>query len=617
MKKFLLLVIVLLIAIGYYFYPKPVPELVTNIASAKAARQTGSGPVIGFEDANNTLAWLGIPFARPPVNELRWRAPRAAEPWQEQLETIGYNNACVQLWGPLSGESGAAGEVVGNEDCLYLNVWAPATGSDQSSEKLPVMLWIHGGGNTIGTANTYPASVLAGGENVVVVTINYRLGLLGWMSHPALRGSDTDALDGSGNYGILDMIAALAWVQSNIANFGGDPENVTIFGESAGGRNVYSLLVSPLAKGLFHKAIAQSGSIASTPRWHAENYRDDEQPGTALSSREWLAGQLMDAGLAADHDAARAAQLLMTDPEILAFMHARTPQEILAGALREGVALAGMYNSPQNIRDGSVLPQESILSRLGSLENYNSVPLMTGTNRDEYKLFMAQDPAYIEKSFCLFPRIKNLDAYNADSAYGSDFWKASSVDAVANLISRHPGQSVYAYRWDWDEGTTSWGVDYAKLIGAGHGIEVSYVFGDFGSSIFLPGFYTDENISGRDMLSRQMRSYWAEFARSGNPGKGRDGELSDWQAWQNDEINLMLLDTAADGGLRMVQQPMTVAMLKDRLQNDPRLSQQDRCAIFSDLFFKSNTGDDYWDADEFASLGCDRQDPWDLQYFFK
>ncbi|MEZ5572562.1 MAG: carboxylesterase family protein [Halioglobus sp.] len=312
-----------------YFAPDASKTGTALTLDQSSARDTHSGPIVGAADADNTYAWLGIPFAAAPVGDLRWRAPRPVKPWQTVRETIAFREPCVQLSGPLDGLPDDDRAVVGSEDCLYLNVWAPRAHSSAGDDKLPVMFWIHGGGNTIGTANTYPGNHLAGGEQVVVVTINYRLGFFGWMSHPALRGMDRDALDSSGNYANLDMIAALKWVQANIANFGGDPDNVTIFGESAGGRNVFALLASPLAKGLFHRAISQSGSVATTPRWRAENFRDDPQPGQTLSSREWLSSQLQNAGLATDPAGAKAIQATMSDHAVAEFMYARSAQQVL------------------------------------------------------------------------------------------------------------------------------------------------------------------------------------------------------------------------------------------------------------------------------------------------
>jgi para-nitrobenzyl esterase len=608
--KFKLLAFVAIVSIiAIYLWQKPTPQPIVRIALPEAIRDTVAGPVIGFVDEDDTLGWLGIPFAAPPLGELRWAAPRLPQPWQKNRDAIAFENTCVQLWGPLVGITGEEGQVVGNEDCLYLNVWAPRNNSDIDSVGLPVMFWIHGGGNSIGTANTYPGHRLAGGENVVLVTINYRLGLLGWMSHPALRGEGRSASDASGNYGNLDMIAALEWVQKNITSFGGDPDNVTIFGESAGGLNVYSLMASPPAKGLFHRAIAQSGSTSTTPLWRAENFTDGEQPGEALSSREWLSMQLQHAGKAQDRKTAKVAQLALSDEEILAFMHSRSPEQILKG-ISGG---AGMYRAPQNLRDGTILPKGSLLTLFQSPERYNDVPLMTGTNRDEAKLFMAQDPNFVERRFGFLPHIKDIDAYNQTSAYISDTWKARAVDEVAAVISANSKQAVYAYRWDWDEGAKSWLVDYSTLIGAGHGMEVAFVFDDFDGGILVPGFYNEENSPGRDELAREMRSYWSQFATTGDPASGRNGDLSKWDAWNDSGPNLMILDSTSSGGSKMSREPMTIAMLKQRLAEDTDIvDTKVRCRTHAELFLKVNSGDDYWNEQEYLDLGCAKYNPWTI-----
>ena len=230
-------------------------------SAPKSLARTTSGDVVGFEHEHATFVWKGIPFAAPPVNELRWRAPRPVQPWSEILEATEFGPACVQ---PPNREAGANAPeseyVVGQEDCLTLNVFAPRAAL-QDGHKLPVMFWIHGGANVLGSAQQYDAARLASDQNVVVVTINYRLGLFGWLRHPALRMEGDSAADRSGNYGTLDIIAALKWVQENISAFGGNSDKVTVFGVSAGGRNTWSMVQSPLAKGLFHGAIAQSGSL--------------------------------------------------------------------------------------------------------------------------------------------------------------------------------------------------------------------------------------------------------------------------------------------------------------------------------------------------------------------
>ena len=246
---------------------------------SESQRVIGSGSIIGFKDHYDTHAYLGIPYAAPPVGELRWRAPQAPTAWSDTFAATQYSAPCIQFWGLLAATAGEDGEVVGDEDCLTLSVWAPAHNQaelDQASPNYPVMLWIHGGGNDSGTGNLYQGHHLAGTKQVVVVSINYRLGLLGWLSQRAIRESATNPADASGNFGTLDIIAALQWVQQNIAAFGGDPNRVTIFGESAGGKNVYSMLLSPLAKGLFHGAIAQSGTADTTKLALAEDWSDNK-----------------------------------------------------------------------------------------------------------------------------------------------------------------------------------------------------------------------------------------------------------------------------------------------------------------------------------------------------
>ncbi|MCB1694514.1 MAG: carboxylesterase family protein, partial [Pseudomonadales bacterium] len=204
---------------------------------------TTTGDVVGFVDRFGARAWLGLPYAQPPVGDLRWRAPQPPRREAGLREALLAGNACPQKPSLLTTDTEAA--VTGSEDCLTLNIWSPP-----NAVNLPVMFWIHGGGNTIGHGAGYNGAYLATERKVVVVTINYRLGLFGWFRHPALaRG---DALDDSGNYGTLDMIAALNWVRDNIGQFGGDAGNVTVFGESAGAKDTLSMMASPLAKGLFH-----------------------------------------------------------------------------------------------------------------------------------------------------------------------------------------------------------------------------------------------------------------------------------------------------------------------------------------------------------------------------
>jgi len=224
--------------------------------SGNALVRVESGLARGAEGGADTLAWKGIAYAAPPVGELRWRAPNAPTTEDGVYEANRFGEQCVQ-YSPV-----IRGRVTGSEDCLYLNIWRPAS----ILERLPVYVWIHGGGNSIGSANFVPdyyGHSLASKGNLVFVSVNHRLGPFGWLTDPAIRAQE-DRADASGNFGTLDLIQALTWIKNNIESFGGDPTRVTIAGQSSGAINVLSLLVSELAAGLFHRAIVQSGAPNSS-----------------------------------------------------------------------------------------------------------------------------------------------------------------------------------------------------------------------------------------------------------------------------------------------------------------------------------------------------------------
>lgn len=623
MKKLLIAVGVIVVGGILFFAYKNGAVNVPNSADTSektvddsSRRQPAAGSFVGFSDDNNTHAWIGIPYAKPPVGTLRWRAPQPMLPLLDEMQAINYHAPCVQWANPLSGAIGEAGTVVGSEDCLTLNIWAPAFEPQDvpaGDEKLPVMVWIHGGGNTIGSSNSYQGDKLASDQNVIYVGLNFRLGVLGWFSHEAVRNTSIDPADASGNYGTLDLIAGLQWVQDNIEAFGGDPDNVTIFGESAGGRNVYSLLASPLAKGLFHKAISQSGSARTEKLARAENYSDDENPGMELSSNELMNRVLVTADRAGDRDDAKGLLDQMGSGEKMGFMRDRTVDEIFAAIGDPGGY--GMYGSPQNMRDGYVLPKVSSFELFKNKGAYNSVPMILGSNRDETKLFLAQSPKFVYKWFGVIPRIKDQNAYDTIAAYGSDQWKALSVDEPALLLSETQGD-VYTYRFDWDEGPETMLVDFSKLIGAGHGLEIAYVFGDFDGGISIPFLKTEENEAGRLALSDSMMNYWGEFSRTGNPGTGQDNKQVEWMAWSNDGLKTIIFDTEKDGGIRMSDTLMTVERVKSRMVRDPLLADQEAyCELYAQMFLLSYQVGDYWDEDEYASLGaegCSQYPPYEF-----
>ncbi|HYR95101.1 MAG TPA: carboxylesterase family protein [Candidatus Binatus sp.] len=558
-------------------------------------RTTLSGAVLGTAGRHGGDAWLGIPYARPPVGDLRWRAPQPPEPWTGTREAIRFAAPCPQLASPFGGISDVPeGKPGGSEDCLYLNVWAP-----KDARALPVMVWIHGGGNSVGQGGGFfDGSNLATTQGVVVLTLNYRLGPLGWFRHAALRGDGTTAAERSGNFTTLDLIRVLEWVRDDVAAFGGDPTNVTIFGESAGGTNVVTLLVSPLARGLFHRAIVESGGLRTATVDDAEHFSDDPVPGHQHSSSELLAALLVRDGLARDRAAAKARLGTMTREETARYLRAKTPGDLLTVAAPGN--FGGLLDMPIVFRDGVVLPREAPFDVLGKRGRYNRVPVMLGTTRDETKLFLFTNPVLVRRWFGVYPVVRDPVRYELAAEYGSKMWKAGAADELAIRLRNAKGPGVYVYRFDWDEEPKFLGADLGKLLGAAHAFEVPFVFGHFDLGPEGNRMWTRQNEPGRTALSAAMMSYWAEFAYAGDPGTGRRRELPRWRAWDGSgegKPTFVVLDTPAGGGIHMSSEVVTKASVLAQIDADPRMpSLDERCERFRELALYSG----YFTREEYA-----------------
>ena len=574
--------------------------------SSATVRQTSSGEVIGFEEDNGCHAWLGIPYAQAPVGGLRWKAPQPLSGWSGKYMALQWGSECNQFSSFLSNvPQGQNAQPIGCEDCLFLNIWVPAYTPDhlpEGSDRLPVMLWIHGGANTLGNGEI-TAKVLAMKYGLVLVSFNYRLGPFGWFAHPALRGADTTPLDRSGNYGTLDIIRALSWVNENISNFGGDPGNVTIFGGSAGGKNVLTMMLSPQAKGLFHRAIVESGVLGADTMAQAENYSDDAAPGDEFSSREVINRLLIADGTASDRAAAKAYQEQMSNEEIELYLRSKNNYDLLK-VFKPGYA--GMITMPNVLKDGFVMPMGNYLDLLSDKANYNSVPIIIGGNRDEYKLFMIMSPEYVDLPLGLPVHVKNQKLYDLTASYMSDMWKATGVDEVATALSASQPGEVWAYRFDWDEEPSILGINVASMLGASHSMEGGFVFNDFSEfmyPLFTSLLYTKSNEAGRIALSESMSSYWAELAYSGSPGRGRSGTEFEWQPWENSTPatdKFIVFDTSEDGGIRMSKNIVTLLALKYRLLSETGFpTQRDYCRMYATLF----AGTELWDDNEYLNLG--------------
>ncbi len=561
--------------------------------AADSLRHTVMGDVVGREDLHDTHAWLGLPFAQPPIGPLRWKAPRPALPWEGVREATACGQPAMQPGGvTLELPPDQWGKPAGSEDCLSLNIFAPRRAAEaigQRAPALPVMFWIHGGANSSGTAATYTTlRNLAGHDQVIVVSANYRLGIFGWFSLEELAREDDTPADRSGNFGTLDLIAALEWVQRNIAAFGGDPGNVTIFGESAGGLNVYTLLASPLSKGLFHKAIAQSPITASHTLAQARNYTDDAQPGHAVSSRELLCEWLQRDGRAADREAAKALIASMTAADIEAFARGLPPQALLA-PVKQGAL--NFYDSPTVVQDGYVLPAGPLAEVFSDRSRYHAVPFIVGTNRDEYKTFMSNNPAYVRMLFGKIPVMRNRVRYQRHAAYMSTLWQTTCAldPASAMIASGHP--DVWVYRFDWDEQPAIPLIQPQILLGAAHVLEVAFVFRDLDGEFDPFRSFTPANLPGRKEVSDAMAGYWTHFARHGEPGGEARPEWRRWTA-NTSQPRLMVFDTSKDGGTRMMAHEGSVAALKTSLGQDPSMQNdpRERSELYGRMFVWSIFG---------------------------
>jgi para-nitrobenzyl esterase len=538
MRVHLLLAAAFLAACGRAPAPAPLPA-----PDPATLRATAQGQVTGSTMENGVKVWRGLPFAAPPVGDLRWRAPRPAAPWSGVREAVAPASPCPQVSNVFNADEGyAPGTLLGAEDCLYLDVYAPANADPKTT---PVMVWIHGGGNVWGSAKQYNPSNLAANENVLVVVVQYRLGPLGWFAHEAIRASAETPADKAASFALLDLAAALEWVKVNAAAFGGDASRVTIFGESAGGHNVAGLLASPRAKGLFHRAIIQSGLFDSVSAAEAEN-----GGGPDINPARTVAERLG----ASDAAALRA-----------------VPLDKLFDVYEPDAA--GFASMPRMIADGVALPAEGLRAALGDVAAFNAVPIITGTNRDEMKLFQMVDPRLVNRTFGVFFTPKDAHFYDRLADYQSRLWRIRSVDEPATLMTGAGHGDVYAYRFDWDEGGRFLWTDLKRLLGAAHAIEIPFVMNRFALLGRLdPVMWTKASAEERETLSRHMGGYWAAFARDGDPnGVPFDGERPQWTPWSGGGA-LMRLDGASGGGARMIGGADSVERLIGDLKSEETLT---------------------------------------------
>ena len=479
--------------------------------------QTASGMVRGVKEGDVDV-FKGIPFAAPPVGEFRWRPPQPVTPWEGVRDAKEFGPTCAQGgWGAAPGTI-AEGS---SEDCLYLNIWKPA-GARQGA-KLPVMVWIHGGAFVGGSGNTNGNGFATKG--VILVSINYRLGRLGHFAFPALSAEHPE--EPKGSYAFMDQIAALKWVQQNITAFGGDPKNVTIFGFSAGGVSIHSLMTIPSARGLFQKAIG-----------HSSGGRDGVLTGRPISKEnasQYYPVSAETTGI----NFARKHGIEGTDAAALAKLRAMKVEEIVDGGQEnDGQGGPRIYSGP--ILDGKLVVENST-------DAYNAgrqarVPLMIGNNSAEIGGAFVNASTSKEELFSMFGDLKEeaKTAYDPDGS--KDFAEVQTrfnTDKVWGEPARFAAQSVAA------KGNPAYiflfsyvpaGMQQRMRFGPGHGTDISFVF----DNLRVPEGGTADP-SDKE-VARIMNGYWVNFAKTGNPnGEG----LPQWPLF-NPKTN-QILDVQPDG----------------------------------------------------------------------
>jgi len=551
---------------------------------------TSSGLSLGFK-ANNVINWDDIPYAQAPVGDLRWKAPRKLNNSSQTIVSK-ENNFCVQRPSGLGGSDGD-GFFSGSEDCLYLDIKAPVNHSNKS---LPVMFWIHGGGNTSGLKDLYDFSTMVDRHNVVVVSINYRLGPFGWFTHPAIQELQT-GLDQSSNFGTLDIIEALKWVQSNISLFGGDPSNVTIFGESAGGHNVLSLLVSKPAKGLFHKAISQSGYTTSIDIKSA--YKQNNNTPTSNHTTFNIVNRVLKQKLI-DQD-----QESMDKSDLKTMLLDLTAEEFFSYYADR----PSYEEMPLSTADGVVIPLIGLSEALASKEHLNTVPTIAGSNRDEVKLWLGSAEYFVDLKFSPLGKLlgipkvslKDEDAFEVFNHYRSSAWKLRGVDGPLRSMKEAGNENLFAYRYDWDDHRRFVIGDFRALIGAAHATEIplltgnNKLVGDYGFLIYPRG-------PSKRFTSKNMMKFWTNFAKEGVPGDSTNSvEWSSYNA--SNESNFIILDNRAS--LQMSSDNISFESLVADLFKENKVTDLEKCVILLQML--TFVGDDLYDdyADAYPG-SCDR-----------
>lgn len=541
-----------------------------NDNGSSLKRKTDYGTVVGVDasDTTGTYAWKGVPYAKPPVGVLRWKAPADPDRWHSPRPTKEFANACAQygrIYGPGANNRYDAtigttlNQLVGSEDCLYLNIWRPAAKHhDDDDDDLPVIVFIHGGSNVSGyTADpVYDGAALAKAAHAVVVTVNYRLGIFGFLYLPQLKNG-VDPNEDSGNYALLDILKALNFVRDNIEQFGGNPGKVTLMGQSAGAINVYAMLTSPPVVNakhkLFQRAVPLSGGLSLASNLPPGNLPTLNPASVALAqANALLNNQLIVDGLATDTASAQAYVAAHTSAEIAAYLRAKSPATLLFTLLTKLAPLGLAGSGP--IPEGTVLPVDPIAAIAAG--NYLKVPVLAGNTHEEAKLFptfltlfggpsgrLVSDAQLFSIQFSYDPNAAPQitiqqwipafylpvttpgTGFNARTDLLNQHFFIPSRDNILNALNAQQPGEVWYYQFNWAQEPAP----FNDIYGAAHAFDLPFVFGNFGPSLFSNIANTTANQPGRRDLSDAMMKSLARFAKHGDPSAEVLGVT--WPAW--------------------------------------------------------------------------------------
>ncbi len=511
---------------------------------------TMSGQIEG-KKTNKAYIWLGVPYGQTE----RWKAPTAPDSWSR-------TRSCKR---PRKGKG---------DDCLFVNIYKPVS----KEEKMPVMVFLHGGGNVGGTANRSFSSFVKE-TGVIVVSVEFRQGAFGWLQSRGLQTGDR--MTDSGNFAMLDIKLALEWVRNNIEAFGGDKQNVTLSGFSAGARDALNCVISPAMKGLFHKVISFSGgmttcSVREGRRW----------------SNQKLAKILVRRGRFSNQKRALKYVKRIGKKKLNKLLYSLSDKEVKKMA---GATSLRLTNFPQNFRDGKVIPKAGF--DVLEYGDYNRVPMILGSNNSEfanvsYKTLhriLVKNPKTFKNRAQFYRLLKK------SKEYGSKLQTSFYLERLANKLSIDPyHEDFYTYRFKWGEDRRVVGSNYARYVGAIHGMDVDFLLGRYkkGEAGTSDSIYTRANLPGRQALTSVMRQYVSNFCHTGNPN-GIDGQGNvpiQWEKWRRVPGSKRIMTFSAsrrEAEVNMISRTINRAKVKRQMKRklSKRAYKLFRRRILNDRFF--------------------------------